>query len=74
MFGVEVFPIINPPEAAILGVGEIRQEPKVVGAAIAIRSMMRLVLSADHRAVDGAYAARFLAQLKQDLERHNLTN
>ena len=74
MFGVEVFPIINPPEAAILGVGDIRQEPKAVGAGIAIRSMMRLVLSADHRAVDGAYAARFLAQLKQDLENHNLSH
>ena len=74
MFGVEVFPIINPPEAAILGVGDIRQEPKAIGAGIAIRSMMRLVLSADHRAVDGAYAARFLAQLKQDLENHNLSH
>lgn len=74
MFGVEVFPIINPPEAAILGVGDIRQEPKAIGAGIAIRSMMRLVLSADHRAVDGAYAARFLAQLKQDLEHHNLSH
>ena len=74
MFGVEVFPIINPPEAAILGVGDIRQEPKAIGAGIAIRSMMRLVLSADHRAVDGAYAARFLAQLKQDLESHNLSH
>ena len=74
MFGVEVFPIINPPEAAILGVGDIRQEPKAIGAGIAIRSMMRLVLSADHRAVDGAYAARFLAQLKQDLENHNLNH
>ena len=73
MFGVEVFPIINPPEAAILGVGDIRQEPKAIGAGIAIRSMMRLVLSADHRAVDGAYAARFLAQLKQDLESHSLS-
>ena len=74
MFGVEVFPIINPPEAAILGVGDIRQEPKAIGAGIAIRSMMRLVLSADHRAVDGAYAARFLAQLKQDLENHKLSH
>ena len=74
MFGVEVFPIINPPEAAILGVGDIRQEPKAIGSGIAIRSMMRLVLSADHRAVDGAYAARFLAQLKLDLESHNLSH
>ena len=74
MFGVEVFPIINPPEAAILGVGDIRQEPKAIGAGIAIRSMMRLVLSADLRAVDGAYAARFLAQLKLDLESHNLSH
>ena len=74
MFGVEVFPIINPPEAAILGVGDIRQEPKAIGAGIAVRSMMRLVLSADHRAVDGAYAARFLAQLKLDLESHNLSH
>ena len=74
MFGVEVFPIINPPEAAILGIGDIRKEPKVIGAGIAIRSVMRLVLSADHRAVDGAYAARFLAQLKKDLEGHNLSH
>ena len=74
MFGVEVFPIINPPEAAILGIGDIRKEPKVIGDGIAIRSVMRLVLSADHRAVDGAYAARFLAQLKKDLEGHNLSH
>ena len=74
MYGVEVFPIINPPEAGILGVGGIRDEVKAVGNGMAIRKIMRLVISADHRAVDGVYAAKFLAQLKQDLEEHNLND
>ena len=74
MFGVEVFPIINPPEAAILGVGTIRDEVKPFGAGMAVRKILKLVISGDHRAVDGAYAAQFLAQLKQDLEGHNLAD
>jgi pyruvate/2-oxoglutarate dehydrogenase complex dihydrolipoamide acyltransferase (E2) component len=47
---------------------------KAVGNGMAIRKIMRLVISADHRAVDGVYAAKFLAQLKQDLEEHNLND
>lgn len=69
MFGLESFvPILNTPESGILGVGRIEKQPVVVGAEIAIRLMMCLTLTYDHRVVDGAPAARFLAQVKQYLE------
>ncbi len=66
-------PIINQPQVAILGTGAVVKRPVVVtGAdgddAIAVRSMMYLALSYDHRIVDGADAARFLAALKERLE------
>jgi pyruvate dehydrogenase E2 component (dihydrolipoamide acetyltransferase) len=61
MFGVDMFtPIINLPECAILGVGRIRPEPTVVEGQVAVRQMMWLSLTFDHRLVDGAPAARFL--------------
>ena len=70
MFGLSRFTaIINPPQVAILAVGAI--EPRVVaveGEAMAVRPAMSLTLSADHRAVDGAAAARFLARLRELLE------
>ena len=69
-FGVEQFnAIINPPEVAVLAIGAIL--PAVVSPAgdeIAVRPWMRFTLSADHRVVDGAVAARFLADLKRILE------
>ena len=66
-------PIINQPQVAILGVGAVVKRPMVVkgedgGETIAIRSMVYLALSYDHRIVDGADAARFLATLKERLE------
>jgi pyruvate dehydrogenase E2 component (dihydrolipoamide acetyltransferase) len=69
MFGVDAFtPIINPPEAAILGVGRIVEKPIVVDGAITIAPMAQLSLSFDHRIVDGAPAASFLARVKALLE------
>ena len=69
MFGIESFTaIINPPEAAILAVGKIVDGPVSAGEEIELRPKMNLTLSADHRVVDGAAAARFLAELKATLE------
>jgi 2-oxoglutarate dehydrogenase E2 component (dihydrolipoamide succinyltransferase) len=66
-------PILNPPQVAMLGTGTVVKRPVVVsdgngGDTIAIRSMVYLALSYDHRLVDGADAARFLTTLKQRLE------
>jgi pyruvate dehydrogenase E2 component (dihydrolipoamide acetyltransferase) len=66
-------PIINQPQVAILGLGAVVKRPTVVkgedgGETIAIRSMVYLALSYDHRVVDGADAARFLTTLKERLE------
>jgi len=66
-------PIINQPQVAILGLGSVVKRPMVVkgadgGETIAIRSMVYLALSYDHRIVDGADAARFLTTLKERLE------
>ncbi|MBI4735488.1 MAG: 2-oxo acid dehydrogenase subunit E2 [candidate division NC10 bacterium] len=67
--GVEYFtPIINPPQAGILGVGKIQEKPVVLGGGIHVRSMMTLSLVFDHRLVDGAPAAKFLAKVKEFLE------
>jgi pyruvate dehydrogenase E2 component (dihydrolipoamide acetyltransferase) len=69
MFPVDEFSaIINPPEGAILAVGAIVDKPVVVGGALAVGKRMRLTLSCDHRAMDGAMAARFLGDLKGALE------
>jgi pyruvate dehydrogenase E2 component (dihydrolipoamide acetyltransferase) len=70
MLGVEQFTaVINPPEAAILAVGAAVLEPLVTAdGEVAIRQVLRLTLSIDHRAVDGATGARFLGQLKDVLE------
>ena len=60
-FGIDAFtPIINPPESAILGVGRILKKPVVHDDEIAIRSMLTLSLTFDHRVIDGAPAAQFL--------------
>lgn len=61
-------PIINPPESAILGVGAIKKRPVVVNDQIAIRSMMYLCLTYDHRIIDGAPAIRFLQEVRRLLE------
>ena len=68
-FGVDAFtPVINYPEAAILGVGRIAPRATVVDGQLAVRTMCTLSLVFDHRLVDGAPAARFLAYLKELIE------
>ncbi len=66
VYGIDAFtPIINLPECAILGVGRIAQKPAVWQGEIAIRHMLMLSLTFDHRLVDGAPAARFLQRLSE---------
>ena len=70
MFGLtQSWPIINPPQAGILGVGAAAPRPVVVDGEIKIASIMTLTLSADHRVVDGAIAGEFLAAIRRFLER-----
>ncbi len=69
MYGIDFFtPIINPPEAAILGVGEIKKNPVVIDDGIQIREQITLSLSFDHRIVNGMPAALFLQEIKTLLE------
>ena len=69
MYGVEEFAaIINPPHAAILAVGAVRDEPVVEDGAVVPGQLMTVTLSVDHRPVDGVVAARWLAALKELLE------
>ncbi|MXQ52377.1 dihydrolipoamide acetyltransferase family protein [Shimazuella alba] len=69
MYRVDQFtPIINLPETAILGVGQIKERPIGVNSEIVLKPMMSLSLSFDHRTVDGAPAAAFLTQLVDTLE------
>lgn len=69
MFPVDAFTaIINPPEAAILAIGQVVEKPVCVNGEIKIRTCMRITLGLDHRAIDGAQGARFLAALKETLE------
>ena len=65
LFGL---PIINQPQVAILGMGGIEKRPVVIDDAIAIRSMMYVTMSYDHRVVDGAVADQFLARVKEILQ------
>jgi len=69
-FQVDLFiPVINPPETAILALGQIKKKPVVLeGDAIEIRSMMMASCAVDHRVLDGAPAGQFLAALKDTLE------
>jgi pyruvate dehydrogenase E2 component (dihydrolipoamide acetyltransferase) len=69
MMGIEEFSaIINPPEAAILAVGAVRETPVVDGGQVRVGRRMKLTVSIDHRVADGAQGARFLATLKRMLE------
>jgi pyruvate dehydrogenase E2 component (dihydrolipoamide acetyltransferase) len=61
-------PIISQPQVAILGIGGIEKRPIVINDAIAIRSMVCLSLSFDHRVIDGAVADRFMARIKDKLQ------
>lgn len=66
--GLMGLPVINQPNVAILGLGSIDKRPVVVDDAIAIRSMVYLTLSYDHRVVDGAIAHQFMHRVKTNLE------
>lgn len=69
MFGVDHFTaVINPPEAAILAVGAATEEPVIRDGQLAGRPAIKLTLSIDHRVLDGASAAAFLRDLKDNLE------
>jgi pyruvate dehydrogenase E2 component (dihydrolipoamide acetyltransferase) len=69
MYGVKDFAaIINPPQGCILAVGAGEQRPVVVDGALAIATVMSCTLSVDHRVVDGAIGAEFLAALKGFIE------
>lgn len=69
MYDVESFTaVINPPESAILAIGSITPTPVVVEGQVVVRNRMKVTLSSDHRAIDGAIAARFLQEVKRLLE------
>ena len=61
-------PILNPPQSAILGMHAIQDRPMVVDGEIAVRSMMYLALTYDHRIIDGKEAVQFLVSVKNSLE------
>ena len=68
-YGVEtLIGIINPPQAAILGVGSVMAAPVVRDNQVVIRQVMKVALSADHRVTDGAEGARFIKELQSLLE------
>ncbi len=69
--GLMGLPVINQPNVAILGLGAVQKRPVVINDAIAIRSMVYLTLSYDHRVVDGATAHQFMAKVKSALEDWN---
>jgi pyruvate dehydrogenase E2 component (dihydrolipoamide acetyltransferase) len=69
MYGIDEFTaVINPPAATILAVGATQEKPVAVDGAVEIRPRMRVTLSCDHRAVDGAMGAEFLATFAEMLE------
>ncbi len=61
-------PILNPPQVGILGLHKIEERPVAIGGQIAVRPMMYIALSYDHRIVDGAEAVRFLVRIKELVE------
>ena len=68
-FKVDLFiPVINPPETAILALGQIKKQPVVIDDSIEIRSMMMASCTVDHRILDGAPAGQLLQALKETLE------
>jgi pyruvate dehydrogenase E2 component (dihydrolipoamide acetyltransferase) len=69
--GLMGLPVINQPNVAILGIGAIQKRPMVIDDAIAVRSMVYLTLSYDHRVVDGAVAHQFVGKVKAYLEAWN---
>ena len=69
MFGIDDFTaIINPPEAGILAVGGVEEKPVVIDGRVEVRSRMRVTMSCDHRAIDGATGAKFLQTFRRYME------
>ncbi|HEY3026479.1 MAG TPA: dihydrolipoamide acetyltransferase family protein, partial [Pyrinomonadaceae bacterium] len=69
MYGIDEFTaVINPPEGGILAVGAMAPKPVVKDEKIAIRQMMRVTMSCDHRVIDGATGAQFLQSFKKAME------
>lgn len=69
MYGIdEMIPVINPPQALILGIGSGIEKPWKVGGAVALATMMTATASFDHRAIDGTAAARFIAAFREVVE------
>jgi len=66
--GEEFTPIINPPQTCILGIGKISETAEVVEGEVVPRMTMKLSFSYDHRVIDGAKAARFVNEIKENLE------
>jgi pyruvate dehydrogenase E2 component (dihydrolipoamide acetyltransferase) len=74
MYGVEHFiAVLNPPQAAILAVGAIEDRAVVRDGEVAVRAMLTMTLTSDHRTIDGATAADFLRTVKEFLEEPGLT-
>jgi 2-oxoglutarate dehydrogenase E2 component (dihydrolipoamide succinyltransferase) len=72
VFGTTIgFPIINQPQVAILGVGAVKKRPVVINDAIAIRPIMYLSLTIDHRLIDGAMGSQFLERVREYLESYD---
>lgn len=69
MFGIDQFTaIINPPEAGILAVGAVESKPVVIDGQVVVSQRMRVTMSCDHRAIDGATGAKFLQTLRRYIE------
>ena len=72
VFGSKIgFPLINQPQLAILGVGSLEKRAIVINDAIAVRPMMDISLTFDHRLIDGALGAKFLQRLKEHLQSYD---
>lgn len=69
MFGIDQFTaIINPPETAILAIGGVEEKPVVIDGQLEVRQRMRVTMSCDHRAIDGATGAKFLQTVRRYIE------
>ncbi len=72
VYGTKIgFPLINQPQVAILGVGALKKEAVVINDAIAIRPIMSISVTFDHRLIDGALGAQFLQRVAQNLEAYD---
>ena len=72
-YGIKSFTsIINPPQASILSIGASRKVPVVIDDAVNIDELISITLTADHRLIDGAVGAKFLAYMKRLIENPNL--